>query len=91
MDKDRLKHHLKNMAQAEIAIEQGLHRFDLLELEILSIKAIFREHSNRIRIAVCSIIGMLEGEKWANYDFNSYADSSPTPFLNNSQEGEKNE
>lgn len=87
MDKDRLKHHLKIMAQAVMGMESDLKRLDLLELEILAVKTSIQEQRKILRLAICSIIGMIEGEDWANWDFGLSTDyQSPTPALQLNQE-----
>lgn len=87
MDKDRLKHHLQIMVQAVIGMETDLKRLDLLELEILAIKANIQTQRKTLRLAICSIIGMIEGEDWSGRDFGFDTDyQSPTPTLQLNQE-----
>lgn len=87
MDKDKLKHYLKNIAQIAISMETDLKRLDLLELEILAIKTNIQAHKQALRIAICSIIGMIEGENWANWNFGFEEEyQSPIPALQLNQE-----
>lgn len=58
MGNDRLNHHLNYIEQIVNIMETNLKRLDLLELEILAIKT----NIQKLHVAVCSIIGVLEGE-----------------------------
>ncbi len=90
MDKDKLKHHLKSIAETSLDMETDLKRLDLLELEILAIKANIQTQRKNLRLAVCSIIGMIEGENWTNWDFGfteGYPSPTPTLQLNQASNG----
>lgn len=69
MDKDLLKHHLRTIAQTTIGMDSDLKRLDLLELEILSVKTSIQSQRKSLRSAICSIMGIIKGEEWANWDF----------------------
>lgn len=57
MDNSHLMHELRIMANDIIGLEQGLKRLDLLEFEILQIKAHFNERIKSIRNSVCTLLG----------------------------------
>lgn len=53
MDNSHLKYELGEIAQAVSNIQQGFQQLDLLELEILRIKALFKEQEEKIRSSIC--------------------------------------
>lgn len=57
MDNSHLLHELKVMAQAVVAMEQGLKRIDMLELEILAIKAGFQKQKQIVCNSICVLLG----------------------------------
>lgn len=57
MDKDSLKHHLKIMVQTVTDMDSDLKRLDLLEFEILQIKAHFNERIKSIRNSIYALLG----------------------------------
>ncbi len=88
MDKDSLKHHLKIMVQTVTDMDSDLKRLDLLEFAILEIKMHIQSHKQALRQAIYSILGMIDGENWANWDFEfntNYQSTAPTstPYIGN--------
>ena len=84
MDNSHLMHELRIMANDIIGLEQGLKRLDLLEFEILQIKAHFNERIKSIRNSVCTLLGGISA--YGNFEdfFNEYAYTAPTPtYLGN--------
>ena len=85
MDKDHLKHHVRIIAGIAIGMESDLKRLDLLELEILAVKTSIQSQRKSLRSAICSVLGMFEGEGLANWDFGfdtDYQSHIPTLQLN---------
>ena len=62
IDNDYLKSELQNMAKAVLEIKQGLQQLDLLELQILQIKAQFKKQEE-IRSSICRTIGYIMGDE----------------------------
>ena len=50
MDNNDVKHELQIMKQAIVCMEQGVRRLDLLDLEILQLKAYLNEHNRRLPV-----------------------------------------
>lgn len=92
MDKDHLKHHLRTIAGIAIGMESDLKRLDFLELEILAVKTSIQSQRKSLRSAICSIIGMIEGENWVNRDFDldtDYQSTIPALQLNQAESEEQ--
>lgn len=81
MNNSHLLHELKVMAQAVMTMEQGLKRIDLLELEILAVKAGYRQQINAFKNAICVLLGGVSADKQFEdlIDCNAFA---PTPNVN---------
>lgn len=77
MDDSHLLHELKVMAQAVVTMEQGLKRIDLLELEILAVKAGYKEQINTFKNAICVLLGGVGAYSGFEYLF-SDQDSAET-------------
>ena len=87
MDKDQLKNHLRTIAQTAICMESDLKRLDLLGLELLAVKTSIQSQRKTLRSEIYSIIGMIEGEDWVNFDLRFDTDfQSPIRSLQLNQE-----
>lgn len=85
MDNSHLMHELRIMANDIIGLEQGLKRLDLLEFEILQIKALFNEQIKSIRKTICTLLGGISAYGDFEDFFNEYAYvyTAPTPYISN--------
>lgn len=63
IDNDYLKSELRKMANAVLGIKQRLQQFDLLELQIPQIKALFKKQEEEIRTSICRTIGYIMGDE----------------------------
>lgn len=59
---EHLQNELKIMAQAVMTMEQDLHKLDMLELEILAVKAGYKQQLNTFKNAICGVLGYLVGQ-----------------------------
>ena len=60
---DHLQNELKVMAQAVMNMEQGLQRLDMLELEILAVKAGYKQQLSVFKNAICVLLGGISADK----------------------------
>ena len=82
MDNNHLTHQLHIMASAVITMEQELHRLDIIELEILSVKSTYNAQLTVCRNAICTLLGGMKSDA----DFaDLYYECSHTPisYFNN--------
>lgn len=89
MNDNHIENELQVMAQAVLNMEQGLKRLDLLELEILAVKAGYREQINTFKNAICGMLGGISADKQFKDLIGSNA-LTPTPKLNGSIADNKN-
>ena len=63
MNDKHIENELQVMAQAVLNMEQSLKQLDLLELEILAVKAGYREQINTFKNAICGLLGGISADK----------------------------